>query len=107
VGAQSVRHETGYSVFPDILRKRFQAVAFMTAAEVVDSGIIRQEDVDPLCRLAFHWGKGPFTLMNEVGLAAAVNLVTEKMEQSHQMEINFPVPALLLDQLKKGTPWNQ
>jgi 3-hydroxyacyl-CoA dehydrogenase len=89
----------------DSLRRRFLAVAFMTAAEVVEADLIIPRDVDTLCRSAFLWPEGPFGLMNRVGVGAALELVTEKMEHSHRQEINFPVPRTLILQAQKNEPW--
>lgn len=89
----------------DYLKRRFWAVAFMTAAEVVEAGIIRRQDVDTLCQLAFQWPEGPFALMNGIGIGESLRMVTEKMELSHRREINFPVPRLLIEQAQKNEPW--
>ncbi len=89
----------------EVLRRRFLAVAFMTAAEVVEAGLIVPGDVDRLCRTAFLWPEGPFALMNQVGVGAALELVTEKMELSHRQEINFPIPHILIQQAQKNEPW--
>ncbi len=89
----------------DHLKRRLWAVAFMTAAEVVEAGIIRHQDVDTLCQLAFRWPEGPFALMNRIGIGESLRMVTEKMELSHRREINFPVPRLLIEQAQKNEPW--
>jgi 3-hydroxyacyl-CoA dehydrogenase len=89
----------------EFLKRRFLAVAFATAAEVVEAGLIRLEDLDRLCQAAFSWPAGPFALMNDVGVGAALKMVTEKMELSHRHEINFPVPRLLIEQAQKNEPW--
>lgn len=89
----------------DYLRRRFLAVAFMTAGEVVEAGIIKVEDVDKLCQVAFLWAEGPFALMNKVGIDTALRMVTERMEFSHRQEINFPVPRLLIEKAQTNEPW--
>jgi 3-hydroxyacyl-CoA dehydrogenase len=87
------------------LKRRFLAVAFMTASEVVEAGLITPGDVDRLCRVAFLWPQGPFALMNGLGVETALQLVTERMEHSHRQEINFPVPRVLILQGQKNEPW--
>jgi 3-hydroxybutyryl-CoA dehydrogenase len=87
------------------LKRRFLAVAFMTASEVVEAGVIKLNDVDRLCQNAFAWPEGPFRLMNKVGLREALIMVTEKMELSHRREINFPIPRLLIEQAQRNEPW--
>jgi 3-hydroxyacyl-CoA dehydrogenase len=89
----------------DMLIRRFRAVAFMTAVEVVDSGLIEMKETDRLCQHAFFWHAGPFAMMNKMGIQEALRLVTERMELSHRQEINFPIPRLLIDQARQGAPW--
>jgi 3-hydroxyacyl-CoA dehydrogenase len=98
-----VKHD-GHSVVEG-LRQRFWAVAFMTAAEVVEAGVIKLDDVDRLCLDAFKWREGPFALMNRAGIGVALKLVTERMEVSHRQEVNFPVPRILLEQARRNEPW--
>lgn len=88
-----------------LLQKRFQAVVFMTAAEIVDAGIVKLLDVDKMCRMAFGWEEGPFSAMNRLGIQEAMQMVTEKMELSHRREINFPIPKLLIIQAQRNEPW--
>jgi 3-hydroxyacyl-CoA dehydrogenase len=89
----------------EALKKRFLAVAFMTAAEVVEAGLSVPADVDRLCRIAFRWPEGPFALMNGVGVEAALELVTEKMKLSSRQQIRFPIPRSLVSQAEKKEPW--
>jgi len=90
----------------ELLRRRFLAVAFMTAAEVVEAGLIAPPAVDTLCQTAFLWPEGPFALMNRIGIRAALELVTEKMELSHRQEISFPIPRILIQKAQKNEPWS-
>jgi 3-hydroxyacyl-CoA dehydrogenase len=89
----------------DLLKKRFQAVAFITAAEIVEAELLEIKDVEKLCREAFGWQEGPFAMMNRLGIEETMRRVTEKMEMSHRQEINFPIATLLIDQARKHEPW--
>lgn len=89
----------------ELARQRFQAVAFMTAAEVVEAGLIDPPACDRLCQLAFSWSEGPFTMMNRMGIEASLRLVTERMELSHRREINFPVPRNLIERAQRNELW--
>jgi 3-hydroxyacyl-CoA dehydrogenase len=89
----------------DLLKKRFQAVSFITAVEVVEAGLLKPIDVDKAVKKAFQWKEGPFSMMNRLGLEETMNLVTEKMQRSHRQEINFPIPRLLINQAQKNEPW--
>jgi enoyl-CoA hydratase/3-hydroxyacyl-CoA dehydrogenase len=89
----------------DLLVKRFRAVAFMVSVEVVDAGLIRISDVETFCSSSLGWEKGPFAMMNSMGVQEALRIVTERMELSHRKEINFPVPQLLIVQAQRNEPW--
>jgi 3-hydroxyacyl-CoA dehydrogenase len=89
----------------DVLRKRFQAVAFITSAEVVEAELLEIAEVGKLCTEKFGWKEGPFAMMNRIGIHEAMRKVTEKMEMSHRQEINFPIPKLLIIQAQKNEPW--
>ncbi len=89
----------------DLLRTRFMGTAFMISVEVVDSGIQDLKVIDRLCRRDLGWKEGPFAMMNRIGIGEAMRIVTKKLEQSHRKEINFPVPALLIEQARREEPW--
>jgi len=89
----------------DALKDRFLAVGFTTAVEVVESGVIKMEDVDRLCQTAFLWKEGPFSLMNKIGIQEVMRMVVDRMQLSHRKEINFPIPQLLISQAQKNKPW--
>jgi len=90
----------------NMLIKRFQAVAFMAAAEIVEENLLTVPELEKACRKAFQWKEGPFSLMNQTGLPESLNMITEKMELSHRQEINFPVPQLLIDRVHENKFWN-
>jgi len=89
----------------DALAKRFQAVSFIIAVELVESEILDLRDVDRLCGETFGWKEGPFAMMNRLGIGEVMQMVTEKMSLSHRKEINFPIPWLMIQQAKKEQPW--
>jgi 3-hydroxybutyryl-CoA dehydrogenase len=102
---EGVAPPSPYSLVLELARQRFQAVAFMTASEVVQAGLLDPPVCDRLCQLAFGWPEGPFTMMNRLGLEASLQMVTERMELSHRQEINFPVPRNLIERGQKNEPW--
>ncbi len=105
VSEEEAQEEPEDLMLVDALKDRFLAVGFTTAAEVVDSGVIKMEDVDRLCQAAFLWKEGPFALMNKVGIQEVMRMVVDRMQLSHRKEINFPVPKLLISQAQKNKPW--
>ena len=102
---QEAKKEAKDFMLVDALKNRFLAVGFMTAAEVVEAGIIKMEEVDKLCQNAFLWKEGPFAIMNKIGIREVMKIVTERMELSHRNAINFPIPRLLIFQSQKNEPW--
>ena len=105
VSKEDAGKEASDFLLVDSLKKRFQAVAFMIATELVESGILELQEVDRACKEAFGWKDGPFSMMNRIGIQEAMQNVTEKMQLSHRQEINFPIPWLLINQAKKNEPW--
>ena len=89
----------------ELLKNRFQAVAFMTAVEIIDAEILKLEEVEKLCTTALGWKDGPFAMMNRIGIQEAMRIVVERMQISHRKEINFPVPRLLIAQAQKNELW--
>lgn len=89
----------------ELLTKRFQAVAFMAASEVVEAGVAELNDLDSFCRKELLWKEGPFAMMNHIGVEDAVQMVIEKMELSCRKEISFPLPKLLITQAQLLAPW--
>ena len=89
----------------DLLGRRFKGVLFMTAVDLVESGVSGISDVDSICKSDFGWPDGPFGMMNRIGLEESLKIVTEKMELSHRREINFPIPRMLIDQVGLKQPW--
>jgi 3-hydroxyacyl-CoA dehydrogenase len=89
----------------DLIKKRFMAVSFITAVELVEAEILELADVEKLCKEVWGWQEGPFAMMNRIGIQEAMRMVTEKMEMSHRQEINFPIPKLLIEQAQKNEPW--
>jgi enoyl-CoA hydratase/3-hydroxyacyl-CoA dehydrogenase len=105
VSKENARKEAADFMLVDSLKKRFQAVAFTISTELVESGILDLQDVERLCKKAFGWREGPFSMMNRLGIQESLQLVTEKMQHSHRQEINFPIPRLLISQANKNEPW--
>ncbi len=84
---------------------RFRGVGYMTSIEVVENGVIRMEDLEYLCQNAFVWQKGPFTLMNELGIKEVHRVVRERCELAKKQGFHFYVPEILEKQAATGKPW--
>jgi len=102
---KAIRKKSEDLMLKDMLKNRFRAVSFMVASEVVESEISNIESIEKMCKETLNWKKGPFSMMNEIGVKEALGIVTEKMEISHRREINFYVPRLLITQAQTNSPW--
>jgi enoyl-CoA hydratase/3-hydroxyacyl-CoA dehydrogenase len=61
----------------DLVADRLRAVTFFVATSLVDEGIGSMEDADLGARVGLRWRRGPFELMNHVGIARGAALVTD------------------------------
>jgi len=80
---------------------RLLAVAFGVASQLVSEGVATAEDTDRGALVGLRWTKGPFAMMNSLGLDRALALV-EQLADHHP---SFAVPELLREQAATGRPW--
>ena len=73
-----------------IVSRRLFGVVFGVAAQIVDEGVCSMEDVDRGAKVGLRWAKGPFEMMNKIGI-----------EQSHEMALEYQ--KLCLDDAGKST----
>ncbi len=81
--------------------ERLLGVAFGVAAKLVEEGVASAEDTDRGALVGLRWARGPFGLMNELGLDRALELVERLAAQNDA----FSVPELLAGQVALGQPW--
>ena len=74
----------------DIVSRRLFGVVFGVAAQIVDEGVCSMEDVDRGAKVGLRWAKGPFEMMNKIGV-----------QQSHDMAVEYQ--KLCLDDAGKST----
>jgi len=79
---------------------RLLAVVCGVAARVVEEGVATVEDVDRGATVGLRWEKGPFAIMNDLGLERALALM-KPIEDRHP---GF-IPDLLKKQAESGEPW--
>jgi enoyl-CoA hydratase/3-hydroxyacyl-CoA dehydrogenase len=83
------------------VRDRFYGVCFGVAAALVDEGVATIEDTDRGAKIGLRWLKGPFEIMNEIGIQKsyrAVDAITRKYP-------DFKMPEILETQNKLGEPF--
>ena len=81
--------------------ERLLGVVFGVAAQLVGEGVATAEDTDRGALVGLRWARGPFRMMNELGLDRALELV-EQLAAHHD---SFAVPELLRQQAASGQPW--
>ena len=74
----------------NIVSRRLFGVVFGVAAQIVDEGVCSMEDVDRGAKVGLRWAKGPFEMMNKIGV-----------QQSHEMAVEYQ--KLCLDDAGKST----
>ncbi len=81
--------------------ERLMGVVFGVAARLVEEGVATAEDTERGALVGLRWARGPFGMMNDLGLERALELV-EGVAAHHD---SFAVPELLRQQAAAGQPW--
>jgi enoyl-CoA hydratase / 3-hydroxyacyl-CoA dehydrogenase len=85
----------------DIIANRLYTVAMGVACAMVDEGVTTLEDVDRGIKIGLAWRKGPFELINSIGIEKAYQMV-KKLTEKHG---DFKMPRLLEEQYNKSEPF--
>ena len=83
-----------------IVGDRLATAACYVAAALVDEGVGTIEDTDIGARVGLRWRRGPFELMNHLGIGRSKDMIA-----SFAARWNLPVPATLEDQARTGQPF--
>ncbi len=81
--------------------ERLLGVTFGVAAQLVEEGVATAEDTEIGALVGPRWARGPFGMMNDLGLDRALELV----ERVAAHDESFAVPELLRRQAAAGQPW--
>jgi enoyl-CoA hydratase/3-hydroxyacyl-CoA dehydrogenase len=65
----------------DAVADRLLGVTFYVAARLVDEGVATVEDTDIGARVGLRWPRGPFQMINRVGIPSARDLVRPVLER--------------------------
>jgi enoyl-CoA hydratase/3-hydroxyacyl-CoA dehydrogenase len=82
--------------------ERFYGVCLGVAAALVDEGVATIEDTDRGAKIGLRWIRGPFEIMNKIGIGrtyAAVEAITQKYP-------DFKMPEVLAKQNALGQPFD-
>lgn len=85
----------------DAVGGRMMDATFLVACSLVDEEVSTIEDVDIGARVGLRWPRGPFEMMNRVGIAAVAERVT-----AFGGNWDIPVPPMLSLQWRSRAPWS-
>jgi len=85
----------------DVVRRRLYGVAIQEACALLDEKVASIEDIERGVRLGLRWGRGPFELMNILG----VNGVQAIAKAFYDRHPYLGMPRALKEWLAKGKPW--
>lgn len=80
---------------------RFHGICLGVAATLVDEGVATIEDTDIGAKVGLKWRRGPFEIMNHIGIEKTCEVV-KAMTQKYP---GFKMPDLLVNQKKRGQPF--
>ncbi len=83
--------------------ERLLGVVFGVAAQIVEEDICSMEDVDRGAKVGLRWARGPFEMMNRIGVAEAY-----RMAQSYQAIAGdaWTLPSFFKEQADASTNWD-
>lgn len=81
---------------------RLMAAVFYVATALLEEGVTDMGDIDLGAKVGLRWRKGPFELMNRVGIDKSAKLVEDLLKAWP----DIPVPDHLKKQYEKGQPWD-
>lgn len=80
---------------------RFLGVCLGVAAALVDEGVASVEDTDLGAKIGLRWVKGPFEIMNRIGIAKTCQVV----EAVALKYADFAIPEILKKHQQTGNPF--
>ena len=92
----------------EIISNRLFGVVFGVATQIVEEGICSMEDVDRGAKVGLRWAKGPFELMNKIGIEKAYSMAQSYSELCilEDGTKSWTVPEFFKQQSDSKTPWN-
>lgn len=84
-----------------IVEERLLGQVFAVASQIVDEEICSKEDVDRGAKVGLRWNKGPFELVNKIGINRAFEISKEYCELA-----NLKIPDLLKTQKESSKPFD-
>ncbi len=87
-----------------VISERLYGVVFGVAAQIVDEGVCSMEDVDRGAKVGLRWARGPFEMMNKVGVAASSRMAQAYADLAAETDPAraWNVPQFFVDQGDKN-----
>jgi enoyl-CoA hydratase/3-hydroxyacyl-CoA dehydrogenase len=86
----------------DAVKDRLLGSIFFTTTSLLDEGVADIMDIDVGAKVGLRWRKGPFEMMNRIGIEPSYELVETLLKPYAKVD----VPAVLKIQRDKGVPWD-
>ena len=92
----------------EIISRRLYGVVFGVAAQIVDEKVCLMEDVDRGAKVGLRWAKGPFEMMNRIGVQQAHEMAKEyqKLCITDTGDSPWNVPNFFDVQASNNSPWD-
>ena len=92
----------------EIISNRLFGVVFGVATQIVEEGICSMEDVDRGAKVGLRWAKGPFELMNKIGIEKSYSMAQSYSELCvlEDGTKSWKVPEFFKQQSDSKNPWD-
>lgn len=90
------------------ISRRLYGVVFGVATQIVAEGVCSIEDVDRGAKVGLRWARGPFELMNRVGVKNSYEMANDYLAlcQDDEGDSNWILPDFFADQASKNMAWD-
>ena len=92
----------------ELISNRLFGVVFGVATQIVEEGICSMEDVDRGAKVGLRWAKGPFELMNKIGIQESYSMAQSYSELCvlEDGTKSWKVPEFFKQQSDSKNPWD-
>jgi enoyl-CoA hydratase/3-hydroxyacyl-CoA dehydrogenase len=84
-----------------IIEERLLGAVFVVACKLVEEGVANIEDTDRGAKIGLRWSRGPFEMMNRLGIERSYEIVTKFAD----IYPDIQVPTNLKTQHEQNQPW--
>ena len=105
----AIEDEESYSESQyEAISRRLYGVVFGVAAQIVAEGVCSMEDVDRGAKVGLRWARGPFELMNKVGVKNSYEMAEDylKLCKDEAGNSNWNLPEFFATQASNNADWN-